>query len=279
LTDRQKDRCLRGELPFLLMVMKYFILHILFVYLFFFYYSYVHTRLGSFLPPAPTPSLTTHPPPPSPLTPLNTQEKLLCPFLRPSSQEGTVGSGCPAPCFSGRGLAFAFSTMGFHEALVWRKDSSFKRVCVLQKDLLFYVSRSEQQVLDWQEAPPPPLPALSPLLWPSLHSGSESPRYITRFWKLRGGSWLGGSNGNWEEGLSPPQCSPCHTSLRLGDRACEGEAQWGSLLPATPSTPSASQERVLQHLCKTQESQELLRAGWGAWRGTWALVNWISFCI
>jgi hypothetical protein len=39
-----------------------------FIYLFFwiifkiflFYYSYVHTRLGSFLPPAPTPSLTTH---------------------------------------------------------------------------------------------------------------------------------------------------------------------------------------------------------------------------
>jgi hypothetical protein len=30
----------------------------LFIYLF--YYSYVHTRLGSFLPPAPTPSLTTH---------------------------------------------------------------------------------------------------------------------------------------------------------------------------------------------------------------------------
>jgi hypothetical protein len=36
----------------------------------FFFYSYVHTRLGSFLPPAPTPSLTTHsapslfPPPP-----------------------------------------------------------------------------------------------------------------------------------------------------------------------------------------------------------------------
>jgi hypothetical protein len=27
---------------------------------FFFYYSYVHTRLGSFLPPASTPSLTTH---------------------------------------------------------------------------------------------------------------------------------------------------------------------------------------------------------------------------
>jgi hypothetical protein len=29
-------------------------------YSFFFFYSYVHTRLGSFLPPAPTPSLTTH---------------------------------------------------------------------------------------------------------------------------------------------------------------------------------------------------------------------------
>jgi hypothetical protein len=43
----------------------------LFIYLFIlFYYSYVHTRLGSFLPPDPTPSLTTHsapslsPPPP-----------------------------------------------------------------------------------------------------------------------------------------------------------------------------------------------------------------------
>jgi hypothetical protein len=30
------------------------------LYFFKFYYSYVHTRLGSFLPPAPTPSLTTH---------------------------------------------------------------------------------------------------------------------------------------------------------------------------------------------------------------------------
>jgi hypothetical protein len=34
---------------------KYF-----FFFFFFFYYSYVHTRLGSFLPPAPSPSLTTH---------------------------------------------------------------------------------------------------------------------------------------------------------------------------------------------------------------------------
>jgi hypothetical protein len=33
-----------------------------FFFSFFFYYSYVHTRLGSFLPPAPTP------PPPSPPT-------------------------------------------------------------------------------------------------------------------------------------------------------------------------------------------------------------------
>jgi hypothetical protein len=45
-----------------LFLFLYFFL-ILFIYLFisfFFYYSYVHTRLGSFLPPAPTPSLTTH---------------------------------------------------------------------------------------------------------------------------------------------------------------------------------------------------------------------------
>jgi hypothetical protein len=35
-----------------------------------FYYSYVHTTLGSFLPPAPTPSLTSHSTPSlSPLTP------------------------------------------------------------------------------------------------------------------------------------------------------------------------------------------------------------------
>jgi hypothetical protein len=40
---------------------KYFLfLFFLFFFSFFFYYSYVHTRLGSFLPPAPTPSLTTH---------------------------------------------------------------------------------------------------------------------------------------------------------------------------------------------------------------------------
>jgi hypothetical protein len=34
--------------------------HYIFFFSFFFYYSYVHTRLGLFLPPAPTPSLTTH---------------------------------------------------------------------------------------------------------------------------------------------------------------------------------------------------------------------------
>jgi hypothetical protein len=39
---------------------------------FFFYYSYVHTRLGSFLPPTPTPSLTTHSAPS--LSPPNTQQ-------------------------------------------------------------------------------------------------------------------------------------------------------------------------------------------------------------
>jgi hypothetical protein len=34
--------------------------YIFFLFFLLFYYSYVHTRLGSFLPPAPTPSLTTH---------------------------------------------------------------------------------------------------------------------------------------------------------------------------------------------------------------------------
>jgi hypothetical protein len=33
---------------------------VLFLIFLLFYYPYVHTRLGSFLPPAPTPSLTTH---------------------------------------------------------------------------------------------------------------------------------------------------------------------------------------------------------------------------
>jgi hypothetical protein len=40
-----------------------------------FYYSYVHTMLGSFLPPAPNPSLTTHS-----AQPLNTRQKLFCPY-------------------------------------------------------------------------------------------------------------------------------------------------------------------------------------------------------
>jgi hypothetical protein len=38
--------------------------YFIFIFSFFFYYSYVRTRLGSFLPPAPTPSLTTHSAPP-----------------------------------------------------------------------------------------------------------------------------------------------------------------------------------------------------------------------
>jgi hypothetical protein len=54
---------------------------ILFIYLFYFllfYYSYVHTRLGSFLPPAPTPSLTTHSAPSlSPLPPQYPAETIL----------------------------------------------------------------------------------------------------------------------------------------------------------------------------------------------------------
>jgi hypothetical protein len=37
-----------------------FYFFLFFIFSFFFYYSYVHTRLGLFLPPAPTPSLTTH---------------------------------------------------------------------------------------------------------------------------------------------------------------------------------------------------------------------------
>jgi hypothetical protein len=43
---------------------------------FFFFYSYVHTRLGSFLPTVPTPALTTHSAPP-----LNTQQKLFCSYF------------------------------------------------------------------------------------------------------------------------------------------------------------------------------------------------------
>jgi hypothetical protein len=44
--------------------------HILFfIIILLFYYSYVHTRLGSFLPPAPPPPLPPSPPPLSPPTP------------------------------------------------------------------------------------------------------------------------------------------------------------------------------------------------------------------
>jgi hypothetical protein len=46
-----------------------------------FYYSYVHTRLGSFLPPCPHP-LPYHPLHPLLLPhPLDTQQKLSCPYL------------------------------------------------------------------------------------------------------------------------------------------------------------------------------------------------------
>jgi hypothetical protein len=54
---------------------------IFFFFSFFFYYSYVHTRLGSFLPPPPTPSLTTHSTPSLSPHPLNTQQKLFCPYF------------------------------------------------------------------------------------------------------------------------------------------------------------------------------------------------------
>jgi hypothetical protein len=52
-----------------------------FIYYLFFYYSYVHTMLGSFLPTAPTPSLTTHPAPSLSPHPLDTRQKLFCPYL------------------------------------------------------------------------------------------------------------------------------------------------------------------------------------------------------
>jgi hypothetical protein len=48
-TSKQQQQPVRRVLVF------FFVL-----FCFFFYYSYVHTRLGSILPPAPTPSLTTH---------------------------------------------------------------------------------------------------------------------------------------------------------------------------------------------------------------------------
>jgi hypothetical protein len=66
---------LRSEIKFF----YFYFYFILFFFSFFFYYSYVHTRLGLFLPPAPTPSLTTHSTPSR--SPLNTQQKLFCPYL------------------------------------------------------------------------------------------------------------------------------------------------------------------------------------------------------
>jgi hypothetical protein len=46
-----------------------------------FYYSYVHTRLGSFLPPPPPLPLPPTLPPPAPPYPLDTRQKLFCPYL------------------------------------------------------------------------------------------------------------------------------------------------------------------------------------------------------
>jgi hypothetical protein len=52
------------------LMLKHFFMYLLAIFfLKLFYYSYVHTRLGSFLPPAPTPPLPPTPPPPSPPTP------------------------------------------------------------------------------------------------------------------------------------------------------------------------------------------------------------------
>jgi hypothetical protein len=61
--------CVRGRRSCTLFPYEYWItfwkeyclpLRVFFFLFLLFYYSYVHTKLGSFLPPAPTPSLTTH---------------------------------------------------------------------------------------------------------------------------------------------------------------------------------------------------------------------------
>jgi hypothetical protein len=55
---------------------------LLFIYLFLkFYYSYVHTRLGSFLPPAPTSSLTTYSAPSLSLLPLQYPAEIILPLF------------------------------------------------------------------------------------------------------------------------------------------------------------------------------------------------------
>jgi hypothetical protein len=50
--------------------------HFVLIKLAIFFYSYVHTRLGSFLLPAPTPSLPTHSAPSLSPPPPQTQQKL-----------------------------------------------------------------------------------------------------------------------------------------------------------------------------------------------------------
>jgi hypothetical protein len=50
-------------------------------FFFLFFYSYLHTMFGSFLPPSPTLTLTRPPSPPFPPDPLATHQKLFCPYL------------------------------------------------------------------------------------------------------------------------------------------------------------------------------------------------------
>jgi hypothetical protein len=52
-----------SEPPSLLSIFLIYFLFVIYLFICLFYYSYVHTRLWSFLPPDPTPSLTTHPTP------------------------------------------------------------------------------------------------------------------------------------------------------------------------------------------------------------------------
>jgi hypothetical protein len=58
--DQRMGQATTGPFDFFyLLPFNFFVLFLLYFFKFF-NYSYVHTMLGSFLPPAPTPSLTTH---------------------------------------------------------------------------------------------------------------------------------------------------------------------------------------------------------------------------
>jgi hypothetical protein len=67
--------------PFVVSLISFFF-SLLFIYLFFFYYSYVHTRLGSFLPhPLPYHPLRPLPIPPTPSIPSRNYFALISNFV------------------------------------------------------------------------------------------------------------------------------------------------------------------------------------------------------